>query len=224
MKMDDGSEVEYVCLNNWVARWAAKEILAGKTYPRFDEVPEASTIVDIGANCGAASVHFARTYPNAMVHALEPARAPYVFLEKNAKRYPNILPERIGLLDRDDCVPLYHGKASAGASSIFKSEHTTDSQETVVLRSTKAWLNERGIDRIDIVKIDTEGCEVPILEALADRLPDVQALYLEFHSEEDRARIESIVSGTHELRSIRSLHSVTGELAFLNHRSARTLR
>jgi hypothetical protein len=44
MKLRDGTEVEYYCLNNWVARWGADGILSGNTYPRFDEVPDARVI------------------------------------------------------------------------------------------------------------------------------------------------------------------------------------
>jgi len=216
VKLEDGTEVEYHCLNSWVARWAAKSILAGETYPAFSELDDVSVILDIGANCGAASVFFARTYPHATIHAFEPAQEPFGFLERNADNHPGIRPVNIGLLDKDDSVPLFHGKASPGASSIHQTEFTTDEHEMIVLKAADRWLRDHDVDRIDVVKIDTEGCEVPILQDLADRLADIGVVYLEFHSEDDRRTIDELLAPTHELRSVRQAQTWTGELGFVN--------
>src|ERR1041385_2632050 len=38
----------------------------------IDEVPDARTIIDLGANVGLASLYFARAYPDCRILALEP--------------------------------------------------------------------------------------------------------------------------------------------------------
>src|SRR5262249_4812674 len=52
----------------------------------------------------------------------------------------------------------------------------------------------RGWKHISILKLDTEGCEVPILTDFLAVVPEIDIIYCEFHSEEDRRRIEAIVA------------------------------
>ena len=42
-----------------------------------------------------------------------------------------------------------------------------------------------------IIKIDTEGCELEILDSIKTFFNQLQVIYLEFHSEKDRIRIYS---------------------------------
>ncbi|MCU0269248.1 MAG: FkbM family methyltransferase [Acidimicrobiales bacterium] len=215
MKLADGQVVKFACIANWVTRWAAKTILAGETYPALPEVTDVTTILDVGANCGAASVFFARTYPDAVIHAFEPALEPYGFLVQNAERYPSIRPHNFGLFDCDTEVELFHGKESPGASSIIRSDFTTDETERITLREARGWLAAEGIDRVDALKIDTEGCEVQVLRNLAELLPTIKVVYLEFHSADDRRTLHELLDPTHRLVVDRALVDWTGELAYL---------
>jgi hypothetical protein len=54
-------------------------------------------VFDVGANCGAASVHFARHYPDAEVHAFEPGSDARGFLQRNVARYANVHVHEISL-------------------------------------------------------------------------------------------------------------------------------
>ncbi|MGZ5410780.1 MAG: FkbM family methyltransferase, partial [Aeromicrobium sp.] len=96
-------------------------------------------------------------------------------------------------------VPLYRGTYDSGMSSIAKSESTRDQSEQVTLRSVREWLEENSISTIDVLKIDSEGCEVPILEALKDLLPSVKVIYLEYHSDDDRKEFDRLLGDTHLL-------------------------
>jgi hypothetical protein len=55
---------------------------------------------------------------------------------------------------------------------------TAEASETVPLRSFAGWLDDEEVSRIDLLKVDVEGCEVDVLEGLGDRLRDVQVVYL----------------------------------------------
>ncbi|MET0902827.1 MAG: hypothetical protein ABWZ52_06285, partial [Acidimicrobiales bacterium] len=65
---DDGAPIDFECGDTLVSRWVCEEILAGKTYPYLPFVPDVRVVFDVGANCGAATVHFARHYPDAAIH------------------------------------------------------------------------------------------------------------------------------------------------------------
>jgi hypothetical protein len=78
-----------------------------------------------------------------------------------------------------------------------------------------AALAEAGVDSIDILKLDTEGCEVPILRSLASRLPRTGIIYVEFHSERDRMEIDRLVLPTHALFQGRIMKPYRGELCYV---------
>lgn len=189
--------IPFSCFDNWLSRWTCEEILAGRTYPLLPAIGEVRTVVDVGANCGAASVFFAVAYPDAVVHALEPAGEVYAVLEENASGHRNIEAHRLGLSDTDQRVPLYHGEVDGVTASTTPNAGSTS--EEIELRAAGAWLREQGIDSIDILKIDVEGGELPILEDLGDWLPTVRVLYLEYGGRETRQRLERLLAASHSM-------------------------
>lgn len=87
---DDGTPVDFECADTTVSRAVSTAILAGKTYPFLPFVDDVRVVFDVGADCGAATVHFARHYPDAEVHSFEPASDSRAFLERNAGAYANV--------------------------------------------------------------------------------------------------------------------------------------
>jgi FkbM family methyltransferase len=191
---------DFECFDNWLSRWVCENILAGHTYPRLPGIDDVHTVVDVGANCGATSVYFARCFPEAAVHAVEPAAATFALLRRNAEPYPNIRVHNLGLHAVDRRVPLYAGAIDAGTASIFpRHGRNTDASEEIQLRAAQAWLDEQGIESIDLLKVDAEGCEADILEDIRDLLPGVSVIYVEYDSTEDRRRIDKLLEPTHDL-------------------------
>jgi len=73
---------EFECADTIVSRWLCGQILEGKTYPYLDFVDDVQVVFDVGANCGATSVHLARHYPDAEIHAFEPGSEARAILER----------------------------------------------------------------------------------------------------------------------------------------------
>jgi FkbM family methyltransferase len=190
---------EFECFDNCLSRVTCQTILDGKSYPRIPFISDVRVVMDVGANVGAASVFFALSYRDATVFAFEPAVLPFDLLVANTKAHANIRAHGFGLYSSDVEVPLYRGKYETGMSSVSKSESTRDESEVVSLRSVRDWLVENSISRVDVLKVDTEGCEVPILEAMYDLLPQTKVIYLEYHSDDDRKEFDRILGGTHLL-------------------------
>lgn len=196
---DIGPPVDFECADTLTSRWVCGEILEGKTYPHLPFVDDVQVVFDAGANCGAASVYFARHYPGAVIHAFEPGPDPLAILRRNAEHYPNVHVHPIGLHSRDQVVPLYKGGVDQILGSIFRRDINIDESDPVSLRAAGPWAAEHEIDRIDVLKIDVEGCEVDVLESLADLMPTVKALYIEYDSRQARRDIERRLETTHEL-------------------------
>ena len=64
----------------------------------------------------------------------------------------------------------------------------------MTLRRASTFFEEHNVDRVKLLKLDTEGAELPILRDLGLWLERVQAIALEYHAEEDRLEIDRLLS------------------------------
>lgn len=218
-----GRKVEIETFDDWVSPMDARGILSGSTYWVPDELTDVRLVLDVGGNVGATSIYFACRFPDAEIHAFEPAEATFRLLARNTAPFPRIHPHHFGLLDEDGEADLYSGAVGPGQASIHRRDDSGDDSERVRLRSAAAWATEQGIDHIDVLKIDTEGCEVAVLESLRESLAGVRVVFLEFHSREDRSRIDDLLSPTHDLAVAQQLYE-TGDLLYVRADEAEKLR
>jgi len=86
----DGAPIDFECFDTSAARSACDAILGGKTYPFLPFVGDVQMVFDVGAGCGAATVHFARHYRDAQIHAFEPDDESRAILRRNAAEYANV--------------------------------------------------------------------------------------------------------------------------------------
>jgi len=210
----DGETIEFECENTIASRWTSREILNNSTYPTLPFIGSVETILDIGANCGAAAVHFARAYPDAAIHSFEPGSLQRSILERNAAGYPGIRVHPFGLHSEDQTLTLYPGLADSGQSSLIRSEFTSADGETVEIRSAAGWIEEAGVQQVDIVKVDVEGVETEVLRSLSSVLQQVKVVYVEYESRADRRTIDKILEPTHALYSGKVFLD-QGELVYL---------
>jgi hypothetical protein len=100
-----------------------------------------------------------------------------------------------GLLDRDADLPIYQGTSQPGQNSLVANSETSSTPIEVV-RVVKASREaaERGWTSVSILKLDTEGCELPILTELLTAVPTIDVLYFEYHSDDDRRRIDALLA------------------------------
>jgi FkbM family methyltransferase len=195
----DGTAVEFECENTIASAWVSRSILAGETYPIIPFVDDVDVVLDAGGNCGAAAVHFARHYPDATIHTCEPGSRQRAHLDRNALLWPNIIVHPIALHSHDGEMPLYQGDDDSGMSSLTRSEYATESFETATVCDAGGWATGIGLDHIDVMKLDVEGCEVDVLESLEALLPTIKVLYVEYDSRQARRAIDTILADTHDL-------------------------
>lgn len=191
-------------------------ILEGHTYPVIPDLGPVKTILDIGANVGASSVMMAIRNPAATVHAFEPGPIPLDLLRRNASHFPSIVVHPFGLGEEDKEMRLFRSRWDPMSASVLPSTENIEQFDDVALRRVSTNLDASGIGNPDIIKIDTEGCEVAILRDLGDRMRAAQVLYLEYHSEEDRLEIDSLVRTSHVLAHAIVRHPHRGDLCYVN--------
>ncbi len=177
-------------------RAVATGILEGKTYPslRFlaDQV---DCVLDIGANAGAATLYFNYVYPNAAIYAYEPGADAFDLLLRNTRDLDRVTATNVGLGAETGTVALHLGGLGGEVSSVFPNFGMDgDRTEQIILRRASIeFMRWCGDAKFPVLKIDTEGCEVPILRDLGNHLDRVAAVYVEYHSDGDRLEIEEIM-------------------------------
>jgi FkbM family methyltransferase len=204
----------FQCFDTSLGRTVNGEILAGQIYRWPAGIPAPRIVVDVGANVGAAALYFALTFPDARVYAFEPAPECQPLLRANLKDLPRVKVEPYGLFDRDLKRRLFTGAQDAVTNSLGQSAYNTAQGPEVTLRHAAQALFDLKLSRMDCLKLDTEGSEVPILEALAPLLADTAVVFVEYHSEGDRRRIDLLLAGTHLLAGGRIMGPHRGELTY----------
>ncbi len=192
-----GKEYDFRFPDNQYMRNVVTGIFQGNEYPLFN-LPgyRPTTILDVGANVGATALYFHHAYPTAAISCYEPCRENFWCLEANTREFtPNIQVFPYGLLDRDCELPMYHGTSQSGQNSLVHTIETSPiAVETVRLINAGREAAERKWQHLSIAKIDTEGCEVPIVAELLAAVPEIDFLYCEYHAEESRRMVDSLTA------------------------------
>lgn len=159
---------------------------------RLPKAEDVKVVLDIGANVGAATVFFSELYPTAKIHAFEPIPANLAILKMNAAsrgRPGSIECHLLALSDRDGELQMIHspGAHNHGGWSFYQRGAAGNEEKvSVPVRKSGDFVRELGLERIDVIKIDTEGAEKEILHGLTpEQLASVQYIVGELHGERD---------------------------------------
>lgn len=196
---DDGAVLRIDCPRSLTSRWTNEAILRGATYPFVPFVGEVRTIVDAGANVGAATVYFAHRAPGARVHSIEPGAEARSYLERNVAHLPNVTVHPIALAGEDGTATLHVDRDVDLGQASIRHRHDGGHAEEVTVRAAGAWAAEQGITAIDVLKVDVEGCELEVLESLGRLTATAKVLYVEYDDRRTRRAIDALLAPTHEL-------------------------
>jgi FkbM family methyltransferase len=174
-------------------------ILEGQEYPAIPGTKrDLEYVIDIGANIGAASIHFSENYPNAEIHAFEPSPRNYAVLARNVGSRPQIKIYPFGIWSKDETREMRIAGTPV-CDSLLISRHTTGEKVTVSLKRASDVIERITNGQPYILKVDTEGCEVEIFKELGSHLLLAEVIYFEYHSERDRLLIQQLLSSNHSL-------------------------
>jgi FkbM family methyltransferase len=115
---------------------------------------------DVGANVGQSARRFLTAYPAARIYSFEPLPSIFAELVRNVASDPHVTCLNIGLSDREGAAIMIE---DADCSSI----RTAGPGQEVQVRTLDSVCVEHGVDRIDFLKIDTEGHDLAVLRGAA---------------------------------------------------------
>jgi FkbM family methyltransferase len=127
-----------------------------------------TTIFDVGANVGQSARRFAKLFPDATVWSFEPFSSAFTELEQ-VTRDARVRCFQLALGAEPSTATVALAQKS-DLNSLLGSHATPDvPTETIHVTTLDAFTVDHGIERIDFLKIDTEGFDLAVLQG-AERL------------------------------------------------------
>jgi FkbM family methyltransferase len=123
-------------------------------------------IFDVGAHVGQTVTRLLKTFPTSSIHSFEPSRTSYDRLHAAHAGKPNVRLNNFGLA------------ASAGTHDFFENEKSYMSslmppgpdacgrvtKNQVQISTIDSYCTEHGVERIDLLKSDTEGADLEVFK------------------------------------------------------------
>jgi len=169
------------------------EILGENKY-HHQPITKRMKVVDIGANIGVYTVLAAeKVGERGRVIAIEPEPKNYKLLLENIKlnKFQNVTPVNTALSDHQGWEKLYLSSSDSGGHSLIFPEDR-NSYTSVQVKTLDELLEELDIKKIDLIKIDTEGAEIPILKGAEKTLKINPNIKLMIAAEHYPSEIEEV--------------------------------
>jgi FkbM family methyltransferase len=167
-----------------------KKVHAPVGYDLFSELEHRlllpmRTVFDVGANTGQTAVEVCAAFPRATVYSFEPVAGTFQQLLTNTEAYPQVhcTHAALGAHQESREIRLFPADESVSNSlNDWAMNAEADAQtETITILTGDAVCKERGITEIDLLKIDTEGFELSVIQGFDQLLKagKVAAIYCE---------------------------------------------
>jgi FkbM family methyltransferase len=135
---------------------------------------------------GQTAHRFAALWPAAKIFSFEPVKQTYEDLTANTPKLTNVNTFNIALSDRQGNAPIF-----LAAKSVLATLEGPDSSpltfsgetQTVQVDTLQSWCSSHGIERIDLLKVDTEGHDLKVLKGGAPLFErgSISAVFIETH-------------------------------------------
>lgn len=195
---------------------SARDVIEGRSYPFWPQ-DGVSSVVDLGAHVGEFTIMAAVMWPHAMIHAYEPNPEVLPLLVANCGPYPNV---RI----YEQAAAAEAGRGKLYFNPTIGSLNSTIRTPAASAEQLAAWpcaeVDLAGPEQIlarqpDVLKIDIEGMEDLLLDAMKNAVTRIGRIYVEFHQEQIRLNVDHLLIPTHKLAYARIDQPEQGELMYV---------
>lgn len=133
-----------------------------------------ATVFDVGANVGDWTASLLKQrHTDVAVHAFEPASETFSTLQQRAADWKSVTLAKMACSESTgECQFLVRGATFGTNSLVTKESHLANDvrTETVTLTTIDTYCREKSIPRINLLKVDAEGHDLPVLLGTADML------------------------------------------------------
>ena len=178
MRLRDGSQFE---VHSLLEMWIVKETCLDDTYGCTGRVPPHGVVVDIGAGVGDFAVWSASHLRARVVHAFEPHASSFARLQTHLalNLLTSVVPHQVAIGARTESVRLVAAAEPSQSRSMPLAAREGEACEAWSLADA---LDRCGVAQCDLLKLDCEGAEFPILlDADPGVLARLDRIHLEYH-------------------------------------------
>jgi FkbM family methyltransferase len=150
---------------------------------------EVNVFLDVGANTGQTSSAALATFPKASIFAFEPDKVTFAALTANLRNsrlqcFNLAMSNKRGEAQFFDYGPLATSNSLVANSHYALRSRNPATVRTVECDTIDSFCNRSLIDRIDVLKVDTEGHDLAVLGGATRMLDErrIQFIYIEFNT------------------------------------------
>ncbi len=143
-------------------------------------------VFDVGANVGKYTREIVSHFGgDVLVYCFEPSEKSFTKLTENVRVYENVKPYRFGFGEKEEAVMLYSNEECSGLASVYKRrlEHfgiAIKYNEEVMLKKLDDFCKEKNIIGINLLKLDVEGHEYPVLKGAGKLIASKRIDFIQF--------------------------------------------
>lgn len=144
---------------------------------------KAETIFDVGANVGQTALSFSSRLNDSKIFSFEPVSMTFEKLNKNTHALNNVKCFNIALGSNNEEISIkIHNDSKSVLNSLKNEAMNIDGKlEKIKVVTGDTFCKEKNIESIDLLKIDTEGYELEVLNGFKKMIEDgkIKAIYCE---------------------------------------------
>jgi len=157
-------------------------------YPYYDMAKfikiDKPMIFDIGANIGQTIENFRNVFPKAHINSFEPSPATFELLKNNVSKMENVKIWNYGIGANNGLMTLFENSHSTMSSFLKLGESGWGKvirKTNIQVISIDQFCIDQNIDKIDIIKSDTQGFELEIFKGAEKMMKEnkIGVLYFE---------------------------------------------
>ena len=160
-------------------------------YPDIGDLhlPQEPVVFDVGSNTGQFAESMLAWRPRACVHAFEPQACALAAMKSLLGGYPRASFNAFALgaqpcmrkffVSRFDQASSFLPNGEVLAHGVGGIDFTTQEEIEVEIRTLADYARERGVERIDLLKLDVQGFEIEVFKGAAPVLDRIDWIYSE---------------------------------------------
>lgn len=145
-------------------------------------------IFDVGANLGNTVLDYHLFFSTTKIFCFEPVLKTFDILSKRVEKYKNISVYNTALGDKEEQIEIFLSADCETNSLLNVSVDETKESEKIKVERLDIFCAIHKIKYIDLLKIDVEGFEIPVLDGCGDMMfESIKAIYVDVGFVQDDA-------------------------------------
>ncbi len=133
-----------------------------------------SLVLDVGANVGQSALQFRQNFPHSTIYCFEPVTENFQLLTANTRHLSNVLCSQVALGRSKGMGRMSAQRGTMSQLQVADTNGQLPTTTDVMVDTVDDYCAEKKIERIDYLKIDTEGHDLAVLEGAKSMLVNQQ--------------------------------------------------